>query len=338
MRQAIIDAPGTVRVRDAAVPDPAPGEVQVASRAVGLCGSDLSALAGEHPFIDLPVVPGHEAAGVVSAVGDEVDGYAVGDRVLLEPNVVCGRCEHCASGRYNLCQRLQVIGCQTAGALAERFVAPATRLHAVPPGFDFTAAALVEPLATATHALRLVGGVAGARVAILGGGSIGTLVLRAGVADGPAAVVVTDPVAGKRERLLGQGADAALDPTTDRVVPAARDALGGRADVVFDCVSSGASLAQAIGMSAKGGTVVVVGVPHEPVQLDLPLVQDGEVRLQGTAMYVRADVERAMALIADGTADATQLVTASFGLEEVAGAFDAARSGEHVKVHVDLPA
>ncbi len=337
MRQAIIDSPDTVRVRDAEAPDPEPGELQVASRAVGLCGSDLAALAGEHPFIDLPVVPGHEVAGVVSAVGDEVADHAVGDRVLLEPNLVCGVCEHCVSGRYNLCERLKVVGCQTAGALAERFVAPATRFHAIPPGFDFTAAALVEPLATATHALRLVGGVTGARVAILGGGSIGTLVLRAAIADRPAAIVVTDPVAGKRERLLAQGAGAALDPTTDGVVAETREALGGRADVVFDCVSSGPSLAQGVAMTAKGGTVVVVGVPHGPVQLDLPLIQDGEVRLQGTAMYVRANVERAIALIADGTADAAQLVTASFGLEEAAGAFEAARSGEHVKVHVDLP-
>src|SRR5918998_4314197 len=154
MRQAVLAAPGVVEVRDGPLPEPGPGELRVRAEAVGLCGSDLHALAGEHPFVELPVVPGHEAAGVVDAVGPGVEGFAPGDRVLLEPNLVDGTCMHCASGRYNLCEHLAVVGCQTAGALAEAFVAAAGRLHRIPEGMSMTAAAMVEPLSTATHAVR----------------------------------------------------------------------------------------------------------------------------------------------------------------------------------------
>jgi D-arabinose 1-dehydrogenase-like Zn-dependent alcohol dehydrogenase len=114
MRQVVLAAPGEIQVRaDAPRPEPGAGELRVRSESVGICGSDLHALAGHHPFIDLPVVPGHEVAGVVEAVGEGVDGFAAGDRVLLEPNVADGTCHHCRTGRYNLCEHLLVVGCTT---------------------------------------------------------------------------------------------------------------------------------------------------------------------------------------------------------------------------------
>jgi 2-desacetyl-2-hydroxyethyl bacteriochlorophyllide A dehydrogenase len=333
MRQAVLAAPGEVLVEDGPVPEPGPGELRVRAEAVGICGSDLHALAGHHPFIDLPVVPGHEAAGVVDAVGEGVDAFAPGDRVLLEPNLVDGTCLYCRTGRYNLCEHLQVVGCQTAGALAEAFVAPAGRFHRVPEGMTMTEAAMVEPLSTATHAVRVAGGVDGRVVAVLGAGSIGLLTLLAARAGGAAAVAVTDPLEAKRSTAASLGADLAVDPTAADAVERIRSGLPWRPDVVFDCVASQSSLDQAIALALKGGTVVVVGVPRGPVQVPLPLIQDRELRIQGTAMYVREDVEEAVALIAGGRVPAGRLVTAQYGLEDAADAFRAAGSG-HVKVHL----
>ena len=150
MRQLVIESPGRVVVADVPVPSPAAGEALVRTRVAGICGSDLHCLAGEHPFVSLPVVPGHEVAGVVEALGEGVEGVSLGDRVLVEPTLVCGRCPRCTSGRYNLCERLAVLGCQTTGAMAEMFTVPAGRLHRIPDDLDDTLAALVEPLATAT--------------------------------------------------------------------------------------------------------------------------------------------------------------------------------------------
>ena len=334
MRQAIIQRPGQLDIIDVATPEPGPAELRVRSVAVGICGSDLHAFNGHHPFIDLPVVPGHEVAGIVDAVGSGVTAFHVGDRVLLEPNLVCGRCFYCGSGRYNLCEELRVVGCQTVGGLAEAFTAPASRFHPLPNRMTWTEAALVEPLSTATHAARVAGDLSGATVAVLGGGSIGLLTLLSVRASGAAIVVVTDPVESKRGRALELGAAAAFDPTDSESVQAIRKSLPHRPDVVFDCVGSQTSVVQAIALAEKGGTVVLIGVPRGPVEIPLPVIQDREIRIQGSAMYVAEDVLRAMDLILDHTVDAGRVVTVTFPLERAAEAFAAASSGDHLKVQI----
>ena len=334
MRQAVIAAPGRVEVVDAPRPEPGPHEVRVRSSLVGICGSDVHALAGEHPWIELPVVPGHEVAGEVDEVGEAVEGLAPGDRVLLEANVVCGRCPYCASGRYNLCETLRVVGCQTTGGMAELFVAPADRFHRLPDTMTPTQAVLVEPLSTATHAVRIAGGVDGACVAVLGAGSIGLMVALAARASGAAEIAVTDPVEAKRARALQLGVDVAVDPRRADAVATIRGSLSRRPDVTFDCVASQSSIEQAIELALKGGTAAVVGVPRAPVRVDHPLLQDRELALQGVAMYVHEDVARAMELVQAGAVRPEDVVTATFPLSDAPAAFDAARSGEHVKVLV----
>lgn len=338
MKQAVIQRPGQLEIVEAARPEPGPGEFRVRSVAVGICGSDLHAFDGHHPFITLPVVPGHEVAGVVEAAGPGASGFELGDRVLLEPNLVCGRCFYCTSGRYNLCETLEVIGCQTGGGLAEAFVAPGGRLHRVPGAMSWTAAALVEPLSTATHATRMAGELNGAAVVVLGSGSIGLLIMLSARAAGAAAIAMTDPVESKRAGALELGAAAAVDSSDPAAAQAIRAALPHRPDVVFDCVANEGSMNQAIGLAEKGGTVIVVGVPSGPVQVPLQIIQDREIRIQGSAMYVREDVLRAIQLMADGVVDADRMVTARYPLERAAEAFEAARSGSNVKVHITLDA
>ena len=333
-------AAGELRIEEAVVPEPGPDELRVRAHSVGICGSDLHAFADEHPFIDLPVVPGHEAAGVVDAVGREVEDFAVGDEVLLEPNLVDHSCVYCRKGRYNLCEQLAVVGCQTAGALAGAFVAPAERFHHVPAGMSMQEAAMVEPLSTATHAVRVAGGVHERTVAVLGAGSIGLLTMLSAKASGAVAVAITDLEPAKRDLALGLGADMAEDPSDEHAVNRIRDGLPWRPDVVFDCVSVQATLDQAIALALKGGTVVVEGVPRGPVSIPLHLIQDREVRLQGTAMYVREDVERAIELICDGRAPVKRLVTGSFPLTDAEQAFRTAAEGgldgrPMVKVQID---
>jgi threonine dehydrogenase-like Zn-dependent dehydrogenase len=182
--------------------------------------------------------------------------------------------------------------------------------------------------------VRIVGGLEGSTVAVLGAGSIGLLTMLAARDAGAAAIAVTDPVPAKRALALGLGADLAVDPMEGDAVDRIRAELPWRPDVVFDCVASQGSTDQAIALALKGGTIVVEGVPRDPVQVPLPLVQDRELRIQGTAMYIREDVERAIALIGNGAVPAGRLVTAEFPLDRVADAFAAARTGAEIKVHV----
>jgi 2-desacetyl-2-hydroxyethyl bacteriochlorophyllide A dehydrogenase len=243
----------------------------------------------------------------------------------------------CTSGRENLCENLGFFGCGYAqGGMADAFTLPADRLYPVPETLDDHAAALIEPLATPVHAVRLAGDVAGASVAVLGAGTIGLLTLAVLRARGAGKVISTDPNPGKRERAAALGADRAIDARTPDAVGQVRKALGGSADIVFDCVGVQSSMDQAIAMADKGGTVVVVGVPAQPVTVPLPIVQDHQIRIQGSATYLPEDFSESADLLRTGAVKAADFVTATRPLAQVAEAFELASSGNHVKVLVTV--
>lgn len=336
MRRVVVSA-RSIDVVSAPVPVPGPSDALVRTLVTGVCGSDTHAAHGRHPFIRLPYYPGHEVVGVVEDVGADATGVGPGDRVTVEPPLPCGRCKTCTTGRSNLCENLLFFGCGwEQGGMADFFTVPASRLHVVPPELDLHTAALIEPLATPVHAVRLSGDVAGKAVAVLGAGTIGLMVLAVLRARGARRVVVTDVLPAKRERALALGADAAVDAADPDVVGAVRAALGESADVVFDCVAVAATVQSAIAMASKGGTVVVVGVPSQEVTVPLPVVQDHQVRIQGSATYLAEDYADAMALLRDGAVRAEDVVTATFPLADVALAFAASSSGDHVKVLVTV--
>jgi 2-desacetyl-2-hydroxyethyl bacteriochlorophyllide A dehydrogenase len=213
---------------------------------------------------------------------------------------------------------------------------PADRLVPVPGALDDHAAALIEPLATPVHAVRLAGDVDGRCVAILGAGTIGLLTLAVLRARGARKVVSTDPNPRKCDRATALGADAAIDARTPDVAAHVREELGGSADVVFDCAAVQSSMDQAIAIADKGGTVVVVGVPAADVTVPLPIIQDHQIRIQGSATYLPEDFRESVELLRAGVVKPADFVTATRPLARVAEAFELASSGNHVKVLVTV--
>ena len=336
MRRVVVDTGkiGTVLVD---TPAPQDGEVLVRSVLTGVCGSDTHAAHGRHPFVSLPYHPGHEAVGVVEQVGADVTAPAVGQRVVVEPPLPCGHCKMCASGRQNLCENLLFFGCGwPQGGMAEYFTIRADRLHVVPDELDDSAAALIEPLSTPVHAVRLAGDVSGRAAVVLGAGTIGLLVLSVLRARGARRVVVTDMRADKREHALAFGADAVVDAAAPDLNEQVRRELGESADVVFDCVAIGSTMRQAIALASKGGTVVVVGVPVADVSIPMATVQDHQIRIQGSATYLPADYAESIDLLRRGAVRAADIVTATFPMDQAAHAFEAADSGEHTKVLITI--
>jgi 2-desacetyl-2-hydroxyethyl bacteriochlorophyllide A dehydrogenase len=335
MRRVVI-YPGRIAVETADIPVPGPAEALIRTLVAGVCGSDLHAAHGRHPFIALPYRPGHEVVGVVEASGPAA-GCTPGQRVTVMPYLPCLACKMCVSGRENLCENLGFFGCgYSQGGMADAFTVAASRLFPVPETLDDRAAALIEPLATPVHAVALAGEVTGRSVAVLGAGTIGLLTLAVLRARGAGKVVSTDPNPGKRARAAALGADAAIDARTPDTARQVRQALGGSADIVFDCVAVQSSVDQAIAMADKGGTVVVVGVPAAPVTVPLPIVQDHQIRIQGSATYLPDDVRESAGLLRAGAVKAADFVTATRPLAQVAEAFELAASGNHVKVLITV--
>ncbi|GLP75394.1 alcohol dehydrogenase [Mycobacterium antarcticum] len=323
------------------VPEAAPvaGEVRIRGTVVGICGSDLHAACGHHPFIDLPYRPGHEVVGVVDAVGDGVDDSWIGARVVVEPNLACGHCTQCRAGRYNICRDLLVLGCQTPGGLADSFTVAVDRVIALNPDFDDDHAILVEPLATPIHAVRraaeAVGDLRGRPVVVIGAGPIGLFVLLAAREAG-AKVIVADLLASKRDRAERLGAAGTFDPTAPDAVDTALAVMGGPAAVVIDCVARESSVAQAIELVDKGGAIMIVGVAAGATPVRLDLVQDRELSLIGNLMYVREDFTAAIDLLTAGAVPIDEIISARYAFEDSAEAFTASADPENVKVLVTM--
>jgi 2-desacetyl-2-hydroxyethyl bacteriochlorophyllide A dehydrogenase len=338
MRRVVV-YPGRIAVETADIPAPGPNEALVRTLVAGVCGSDLHAAQGHHPFVALPYRPGHEVVGIVEATGAAARGYTPGQRVIVAPYLPCWACKMCASGRENLCENLRFFGCgYPQGGMADQFTLPADRLFPVPDDFDDLTAALIEPLATPVHAVRLAGDVSGRSVAVLGAGTIGLFTLAVLRAHGAGKIISTDPNPGKRRRAAALGADATFDARSPDVAGQVRKALGGSADVVFDCVAVQSSMDQAIAIADKGGTVVVVGVPASEVTVPLPIVQDHQIRIQGSATYLPEDYRESIDLLSQGAVKTADFVTATRPLAQVAEAFELASSGNHVKVLVTVGA
>lgn len=341
MLRAVVEPGVGTRLHHTTVPTPGDGEVLVRSTLVGVCGSDTHALAGHHPFLTGPYVPGHEAIGEVVRVGPGADGSVQpGQRVLLKPNVACGTCLNCRADRTNACETLAWVGCDPSGALpgamADYFVAPARNLYAVPDGLSDEAAALVECLATPVHAARIAGDLRGARVVVLGAGTIGLLCVVAALHAGAASVVVTDMEQSKVDRAKRVGAAGGVIATSERLPDEVRELLGGPADVVFDCVANGRSLDQAVGLLRRAGTLLVVGVPPRPDPVNLPLIQDWELRVQGCAAYTEADIVTALGIAVDGGLPVDEIVSGTYELGHIAAAFAAAGADTSGKVLVSM--
>jgi len=334
-RRVIVSSTDVVELTTGALPSLEPGEALIEMSVSGVCGSDKAGAHGEHAFLKPPFYPGHEVVGVVVAVAGGVSNVETGDRVTIEPTLPCGHCKPCRTNVENLCENLQFFGCgYREGGMADVFSAPAARLHKVPAHFSDYQAALIEPLATPVHAVRLAGDLRGKTVAILGAGTIGLLALTAVRKAGAAKILTTDLLAAKRQLALALGADTVVDAAVEDLAGVVRGELGESADVVFDCVANQATLGEAIKMAIKGGTVVVLGGPRRTATVDLPVIQEFQIRLQGAATYRWEDFDDAIEIIGSDSFDANRFVTATFPLPKAPEAFAAISSGTEVKILV----
>lgn len=338
IRRAIATGVNTIELAEVLAPVPGPGEVSIRTTVAGICGSDLHAVAGHHPWMRLPLPIGHEVVGVVDALGPDVSGIAVGARITVEPTLPCWKCKQCLAGNINICENLQFLGCGAdQGAIADSFTVPANRLHLLDDAMSDLDAVLIEPLATPCHAVRLAAGSASLTkktVVIIGAGTIGQFVLAATQDRGADRVVVLDPMESKRALALRRGASAVFDPGTEDVVAAVLEHFGESADFVFDCVAIEATVSQAVRLADRAGTVAIVGVPARDVVVPLQLLQDRQICIQGCATYVAEDYAAASRIIASGAVTAADFISAEFPFAEMDKAFDAAKDPNTVKVVV----
>ena len=308
-------------VADLPVPVPGAGEVLVRVAACGICGSDVHGYDGSSGRRIPPIVMGHEAAGIVAAVGEGVTGHRVGDRVTFDSTVYCGECEFCRRGEVNLCDRRQVVGVscgdyRRAGAFAEYVTVPERILYRLPDGLSFSDAAMLEAVSVAIHAVRVADMKGGETALVIGAGMIGLLILQAAKASGGARVFVTDVDASRLEMARSLGADAIIDSSRESLPARVQQlTLTRGVDVALEAVGRPETVAAAIDCTRKGGTVALVGNISPEVTIPLQKVVTRQIRLQGSCASA-GEYPQAMEWMAEGKIKVAPLITAVAPLEE----------------------
>lgn len=306
-------SPGKIEFRDVPIPEVGSEEIRVKIRRIGVCGSDIHVFHGKHPYTSYPVVQGHEVSATVETIGSAVKGFKIGDLVTIMPQVVCGACFSCRTGRYNICDNLKVMGFQTTGMASEYFTVEASKCLLLPVSMSVEEGAMIEPLAVAVHALGRIGSVAGKKIAVYGAGPIGNLIAQAAHGLGAAKVAITDTSDFRLALARDCGIDCAVNPKTEDVSAALVRCFGpDKADAALECVGIQPTMDQAIANARKGSDIVVVGVFGDRPFVDLGLVQDRELRLIGTLMYTKTDYETAIDLINTKKVQLSPLMSAHY--------------------------
>lgn len=308
MSAAVFRRPGSVVIEDRDVPSPGPGEVLVRVEACGVCGTDFHIFKGEAPARP-PVVLGHEYCGEVVALGEGVAGLQPGDRVAVDPNIACGRCYHCRLGKVHLCESMEALGVTMDGGFTEYSVVPATQCHVLPAGMPAVQGAFVEPVACCVHGIDLAGIRPGNTVVVLGGGTIGLILLQLAQRSGATTLIVSEPVQKKRELALELGATLAVDPLSADLEEQVRAVAPAGADIVIEAVGRPETVEAAVRIAARGGCILLFGVVPEDAKGPVSpfAIYKKELRIQGS--YVNPfTFSRAISLLASGAVKVEPLV------------------------------
>lgn len=332
MRVNVLAAAGVMHHEQRPVPQPSRDEVLVRIGSVGICGSDV------HYYrhgriadyvVREPLVLGHEAGGVIAAVGANVPADRIGQRVALEPGVPCRQCRECRHGRYNLCVDVQFFATPPVdGTFAEYVTIAADFAHPIPDSISDDGAGLIEPLSVAVWACGKADVGIGSRVLISGAGPIGLMNVQVAKAAGATDIIVTDIAPPRLRTALEFGATRILDARTEDAAN-----LGIEVDAFIDC--SGAEVAVRAGIRAvrPAGRVVLVGMGADDISLPVGLIQGRELTITGTFRYANT-YPTAIALAASGAIELDAMVTAHFNLDQAEVALQHAGDPETIKVIV----
>ncbi len=325
MKALLLKAPHQLELSDLPRPALLDRQVRLRIHNVGVCGSDYTSIAGKLPFTRFPIVPGHEASGeVLEASGGK--GWKPGDRVLIHPILGDRSDPVFARGEVHHVENLEVLGVVSRnGAYAEETVVEDYMLRKIPEGMDYETAAMVEPVAVAVRSVQRGDIHPGDRVLVLGAGNIGLLVIQVARALGAGRVVVTDLVPDK----LALAAKLGVDQTIDVRQGFPKDKLEKQFDIVIDGVGSEESVRDALGACARGGRIVVYGVPKGDIVLALKAAFAKDLTLATSRLY-DANFDLAIRLMAEGKIRTMDIITHRVGLAEApALIFRVMDSGEY---------
>ena len=324
MKAAVWHGYKDVRIEEVPEPSPKAGQVKIRVDWAGICGTDRHEYEGPN-FIPVkkphrltgrvaPLIIGHEFSGTIVELGEDVEGWSVGERVTANGSLTCGTCEACRSGRYNICQKLGFLGVGDDGAFADYVVVEAAKLFAIPEGVSQREAAVAEPLACGIHATNLLGDIAGKDVVVIGPGIIGLSAFFGAKYAGAGRILVSG-IGDYRKELIEKYGGTYVDSSRVDLEEYVTEWTGGNlADVVYECIGAEKTLDQAVRISKPGAKIMVMGVFGKKPVVDMNTLQEAERILYTSQAHVN-EISTALEYIRDGKIRAEELITREVTLD-----------------------
>lgn len=324
MRQAILVEPKHIEFKEVAEPkaaDLTAHQVLVNIKRIGICGSEIHSYHGLHPATFYPVVQGHEYSGVVMAVGSEVTVCKPGDHITARPQLVCGKCNPCKRGQYNVCEHLRVQAFQADGAAQDFFIVDDDRVAKLPEGMSLDYGAMIEPSAVGAHASNRTD-IKGKNVVVSGAGTIGNLIAQFCIARGAKNVLITDVSDLRLAKARECGIKHTLNITKKTLKEAAQELFGEEGyQVGFEVAGVEVSIRSLMETIEKGSDIVVVAVFAKDPALSMFYLGEHELRLIGSMMYRHEDYLTAIDYVSKGIVNLKPLVSNRFAFEEYDDAY-----------------
>lgn len=342
MRQVVLTAPKTLEFRTVASPEAKAlksNELLIQIRRIGICGSEIHSYHGQHPATAYPVVQGHEYSAVVVAVGEAVKDFKPGDRVTGRPQLVCGTCNPCKRGQYNVCSNLRVQAFQANGVAQDFFVIPQDRVVFLPAGLSFDFGAMVEPTAVAAHATSRPQTLEGKNVVVSGAGTIGNLIAQFALARGAKKVVITDVSDYRLQKARECGISSTLNIVAHSLESKLEELFGSEGfQVGFECAGVEPSVRTLMQLVEKGGDVIIVGVHAKDPAISMFYLGEHELNLIGSMMYRHEDYLKAVEEISKGSICLAPMISKRFPFEQFNEAYQFIEANREtsMKVIIDL--
>jgi len=323
MKAAIWYGGKDIRIEEMPEPDFGRDDVLVRVKAVGICGSDLHAYEGISKRRVPPLVMGHEMAGEIADVGENVEILQKKDRVVVYPVLSCGECEYCRSGNENLCRDIRFMGLHVPGGFAEYVAVPVDRCYKIAPGLAFEKACLTEPLAVAVHVADSSRMRVNDSILIIGAGAVGSMITQVVRLRTSGQIIVTDILGSRLDLAKKLGADVAINSREKDAVEEVLKLTDGKGvDVSIEVVGIQSTVQQALASVKKGGTVIVVGLLEKNMEIDMMRVVTNQLELHGSYIYSHYDFRSSMGLIASDKVNLQPYLTHIFPLEDAKEGFE----------------
>lgn len=323
MKAVYVEDAYKVVVKEVELPEVESNEVLISTKVAGICGSDIHTYKGLHLFRKPPVIIGHEIAGEVVKVGSDVRNFKAGDRVTVEPQTGCGKCDDCLTGNVNYCNNRKAPGIKGwYGAMAEYFATPEETVFKLPDGMTYDQGVLVEPFAVGVHAVRKADVQLGDKVAVLGAGPIGLLTVAAAKAAGATTILVTDVIDYALEAAGKMGATHSMNILNKNDwMSEAKKLIDSEFDKVLVAVGVPGIIDQSIALLRKGGKCITIAMFHGTQTFDIVNLQQGEKEIIGCMTYTREDTLAAIDLLAAGHVNEEALISHKLSYQDAAKGF-----------------